>query len=167
MGRGGSSGAKAVQDATGKKETHLYEGRDGDAQFVFHPEDNDLFVRTGQQIISHCRLGISLGLWFEELNDTLAEVAAWASARAAQVRACCCSPKGAKVVFFFAPTGGAFDFDLADDLAKLNDDLLKKFNVGMIELHQVPFAELDRFVDVEGTKVVYGEQPRSSTPMAT
>jgi len=60
---------------------------------------------------------------------------------------------------FVIPCGDQFNFDLADELASLNIHLVRKYNVGMVELHQIPFDEIDRFVDPATAKWVYGQQP--------
>ena len=58
---------------------------------------------------------------------------------------------------FFSPKSTAFDFELADCLSVLNLELIQRFNVGTVEVHQIPWNEIDRFVDTESTKLIYGE----------
>ncbi|MFA7236228.1 MAG: hypothetical protein WC058_05120 [Phycisphaeraceae bacterium] len=41
---------------------------DGDRPLILHPEDNDLFVRTGRQVIDACGLHIGVELWLREMN---------------------------------------------------------------------------------------------------
>ncbi len=144
--------------------TRISEARHGEDEYLLLPEDNDLFVRTGRQIIAACQLGISVELWLNELSAAMKKAHDWAKERPAQVRSCYCSPRGGSVVFFVAPQSEQFDFDLADSMADLNLDLLKTFNLGLIEVRQIPWAEFDRFVDPESGKRLYGEhfQPPTS-----
>jgi hypothetical protein len=139
----------------------LTEGQDDQRQFIINPGDDDLFVRTGKQVIDACRLGISVEVWFHELSSMLQHVRQWTQNRKEAVRACFCVPRGTRVVLFFIPTSGQFNFDLADQLAKLNGELVKQFNVGMVEVGQIPWDELDRFLDPTKAKQIYGEQPGS------
>lgn len=136
---------------------------DSDRTFVIAPENQDLFVRTGQQIIAHCQLGISVELWLIEIGALAERAREWCQQRPA-VRSCYCAPRGARVIFFVAPVAESFDFDLADAMALFTLDLLKSFNVGAIELLQVPWDNFDRFIDPETAQHVYGEpyqQPQS------
>ena len=94
-------------------------------------------------------------------------VGRWSEERAAKVRACYCSPLGAKVVFFFFPSSGTFDFALANELAELNLTLCNTFNVGTIETHQIPWADADRFLNLEASRRVYGEPLHPPQPMET
>lgn len=132
--------------------------KDADRPVVIRPADDDLFVRTGRQVIEACRLNISIEVWLSELEAMLAEVKAWAESRHERIRSCYCTPRGRKMVLFFVPLTGRFDFNLADELADLSSHLVKTFNVGMVETHQVPWDEVDRFLDVQNSQLVYGEQ---------
>lgn len=145
----------------------ISEKQDGQRQFLLHPEDNNLFVRTGKQVIDSCRLGISVELWLEELSSVMKEVESWCEARKDRVRSCYCAPRIAKLAFFFLPVAERFDFDLADELADLNSHLLKDFNVGMVETHQVPWVEADRFLDPVTARLVHGEALEVPRPMET
>lgn len=140
---------------------------DGGCEVVLHPEDNDLFVRTGKQVIDACRLGISVEVWVEEVTAMLGHVRAWAEAQNGRVRAAYCVPRGTRVVLFFVPASDAFDFDLADALAAINVELMKRFNVGTIEVRQVPWSEVDRFLDTSRFRAVYGDQAEPHRPVAS
>ncbi len=138
----------------------IHERKDGNTSYLLHPEDNDLFVRTGRQVIASCQLGISLELWLNELSSMMKAVHDWANVHAGHVRACYCAPQGTSVVFFFAPKSEQFDFDLADELAAFNLELLRTYNVGMAEMRQIPWSEFDRFVNPTAAtnRLIYGEQ---------
>ena len=82
-------------------------------------------------------------------------VAAWAEKHAGQVSECFAVPCGLGLGVFVVPHSATFDFDLADDLADLNRELVQSFNVGTVEVHQVPAEELDRFVIRDAAKRVY------------
>jgi hypothetical protein len=149
------------QSTQSKLETlHIKEDADGHRPVLLHPEDNDLFVRTGKQVIEACRLGISVELWLSEFQAMLEEVQRWTAARAASVRACFAAARGARVALYFVPPHDQFDFDLAEQLAELNAELVKRFNIGMVEIYQIPWAELDRFINPKSARQIYGtEQP--------
>jgi hypothetical protein len=36
--------------------------------------------------------------------------------------------------------------------------VVNEFNVGMVEMRQVPWAETDRFLDPASARVIYGEE---------
>jgi len=143
---------------------HLNERRDGDARVVIHPGDNDVFVRTGKQVIEACRLDISIELWLSELATMQGFVREWAGQRAGKIRSCFIVGRGSKVVIFVAPQGEQFDFDLADEMTML-DAQVSQYNIGPVDLRQVPWSEMDRFVNPERAMHVYGETPKPHSAM--
>ena len=155
------------QDKQTERERHILEDADGERQYVLHPENNDLFVRTGRQVIEGCRLGISLEVWFGECKAMFDEVLEWAKVRANQIRACYAVPRGVGIGLFFVPRSESFDFDLADHLAELNVKLVRSFNVGPVEIHQVPADEIDRFIIPKTAREVYSDADRPHQAMAT
>lgn len=128
---------------------------DGDRPVVLHPEDDDVFVRTGRQVIEACRLGISIEVWMHEFREMLGHVHRWAQQHGSRIRACYAAPRGASIGLYFVPRTETFDFDLAEELAPLNRDLVKAFNIGMIEVHQIPERERDRFISPEAVRTVF------------
>jgi len=144
-------------DTKDKTERHIREAVDAERQFVLHPENDDLFVRTGRQVIEACRLGISVEVWFGECKDMFERVSQWARGHAAQVSACYAVPRGTGIGLFVVPKSQSFNFDLADELAELNRELVQKFNVGTVEIHQVPGDELHRFLVIEESRQVYSD----------
>ncbi len=152
-----------MTDQVGKNSvTRISEADHGNDEYLLHPESNDLFVRTGRQIIAGCQLGISVELWLNELSSVMKRVHEWSDKYHDRIRTCYCAPSAGSVVFFFAPPSDRFDFDLADSLVELNLEVRRSFNVGMVEMRQVPWAEFDRFVDLEAGKRVYGDHFRPS-----
>jgi hypothetical protein len=137
---------------------------DGDRRYLVRPDNSDLFVRTGKQIIGACQLGISVEVWLQELNDLCDAVADWVRSEDNQVHSCYCSPVGQRITFFFAPVAHQFDFDLAEKLAELVLTL-HRFNVGMVELQQAPWNELDRFLNVQSARHIAGEKFSPSEAM--
>jgi hypothetical protein len=125
------------------------------SQVLLRPENDDLFVRTGRQVIEACRLSISIELWVDEVKGMFEFVSNWAQARE-EIRACHAS-FGSRIALFFVPKTDSFDFDLADALVQLNAQLVSQFNVGMVEVRQIPFAEVDRFLDPTSARTIYGE----------
>lgn len=129
---------------------------DGATDFLFQPADNDLFIRTGRQVIEHCRLGISVELWMQEVKELFSRVVQWCNEQQGRVRACYAVP-GAKVTLFVVPSGESYDFELGAELADLNVRWVQTFNVGMIETRQIPWAQRDRFIDPEASRRIYGD----------
>jgi hypothetical protein len=89
----------------------------------------------------------------------IAFVGDWTGAHSNAVEACFIEPRPRCVMLFFIPSSERFNFDLADELVKLNARLMKDFNVGMVETHQIPENELDQFLNYSMAKQIYG-QPR-------
>lgn len=143
---------------TSAKPIHIDAADDGERSVVLHPGNEDLFVRTGRQVIADCHLAISLQVWLEELAGMLESVRQWIEERPGRVRVCYCVPKGSRVVLFFSPVSEGFDFKLGRELADLNSHLVQTYNVGMVEVRQVPWGELDRFLTPETARRVYGDQ---------
>jgi hypothetical protein len=144
-----------------KPRQHIREDANGHRQFVLHPEDNDAFVRTGRQVIEGCQLGISVEVWLDECRAMFGRVLEWATARTGRVRACYAAPRMGGITLYFVPFGETYDFGLGDELSELNVELFRGFNVGMVEIHQVPATSLDRFLPPDATVLVYGDASRS------
>lgn len=145
-----------------KNALHIQEKADADRDYVIHPESNDIFIRSGKQIVAACQLGISVEVWINEIESLVDHVDKWCRDRSARIRACFLSPAGMKSTLFFIPKTGHFDFDLADELAVLSVELMNHFNVGTIELRQIPWTELDRFLNPMKAALIYGERPAAS-----
>jgi len=146
---------------------HLHENHDGERRYIIHPGDNDIFVRTGRQIIDACQLRISLEVWYDEFTQMLEFINTWCGQNSDAVRSCVCTTRAARVMLFFAPKSESFDFVLEDKLTDLDIQIRGKFSVGTVELGQIPVNEMDRFVVIEDSKQVYGECPGSSPAMRT
>jgi hypothetical protein len=125
-----------------------------ESQFVLHPGDNDAFVRTGRQIIEACRLSISISVWLDELKEMFAQVREWCAQRPEKIQGCLAAGRGSKIVLFFVPQGKSFHFDLADEMTELNRELVTRYNIGTVEVGQIPASEIERFLDPEGTKIL-------------
>jgi hypothetical protein len=148
-----------MSETSEKRDTlRLDHDEDADRKILIHPADNDLFVSTGRQVIAACQLGISLSVWVNELGQMLEEVQRWAEARKDKIVSCYSVPQGSRVLLFFVPRSTSFDFDLADELVSLNGDLVRKYNIGLVEMHEVPAAEYDRFFNIDTARWVYGER---------
>ena len=134
----------------------ITEAQDGANQVILHPQDNDLFIRTGRQVIESCRLGISVDLWLEEMDSMQRFVAQWCAGRASKIHSCYCFPRGPQICLFVTPNSESYDFDLADELTELSLTLLRQFNVGTVEVYQVPHGELGRFIDPHSSRHIHG-----------
>ena len=153
-------------DMEKKSAIHVQETQDGDRNFVFHLSDNDLFVRTGRQLIEACKLNISIELWRQELDLMFVHVRDWCAERRGNIRSCLCEPRRARLVLHFVPKSKGFDFELADHLADLDCYVSRNFkNVGLVEIGQIPWYEMDRFVNPTFCFVIYGEHPVAHDPV--
>ncbi len=148
---------------------HIRQDADGASEFVLHPENDELFTRTGKQVIEACRLGISIEVWFHERNSMFDHVLRWVKdkERIDRIRACYAFPRGVGIGLFFVPRGESFDFDLADQLARLNAQLVRGYNIGPVEIHQLPEDELDRFIVPEAAIEIYHDADRTHQAVAT
>jgi hypothetical protein len=122
---------------------------DAHRSFVIAPENRDLFVRTGKQVIAACNTQLRIERWLEVYEAMLGSVRDFAEAHADTVAECYAVPRNAKTVLSFVPRSQEFDFDLAGSLAELQLDFQQRFQnlVGAIEVGQVPAWDLRRFLD--------------------
>lgn len=148
-----------TQAQSKKPAKSIDEGTDGNRQGPLRPDNNDLFIRTGQQVISACGLGISIDVWLEEMQSMFASVAKWVGQRKDLIEECYSVPRSSGIVLFFVTKSDQFDFDLADQLVDLNTHLITEFNIGMVEAQQIPSREAGRFIDPETARRVYGSNP--------
>ncbi len=123
---------------------------DGDRRYVIQLDNNDRFVQTGKQIIAGCQLGMGVEAWRKEVDALIDYVNSWIEKRTDAVSRCFIVPRGAKICLFFIPQSRTFDFKLASELAPLNIQLFRNFNVGMVEVLQIPEDEIERFIGAGG-----------------
>lgn len=134
----------------------IHENRDADTRFVIHPESNDVFVRSGKQVVASCQIGISLEVWLGELNELFVTISDWCG-KHASIRAAFAQPIGSRIAIYVAPTSSSFDFDLGDQLAELNISVARKYRVlGMIEVLQIPWDDKETFIG-QTAKCIYGD----------
>jgi hypothetical protein len=131
--------------------------RDAHRQFIIAPENRDLFVRTGRQVIAACNMQMRVERWLEVYEAMLGIVIDFAQEHVEHVAECYAIPRNAKTVLSFVPKSEAFDFELADQLAELQADFQQRFcNIlGAIEIGQVPSWDLRRFLDRDTALRVY------------
>jgi hypothetical protein len=147
---------------TTKPKTKLSPSRiDGlhDAQrnYVIAPENRDLFVRTGRQVIAACDTQMKIERWLEVYEAMLGAVRDFAEDHADRVAECYAVPRGAKTALSFVPRSQSFDFELASELAKLQFDFHQRFAniVGAIEVGQIPSWDLRRFLDPDAAERIF------------
>jgi hypothetical protein len=146
---------------------HIHESPEHDPRVVIHPENDDLFVQSADQVIIACSLRISVELWLEELSAVFGRVRSKIEAHKSKIQSCFCVPTGGKLTFFFVSSSEQFDFDLADELGDLSVELMKDFNVGMVEAHQIPSSESARFIDPSAARKIYGDKLTTHSPVET
>lgn len=144
-----------AENSTASDALHLHEKSLSERQVVVHPSDEDLFVLTGRQVIKSCQLGTSVELWLEEVSRAEAFVAAWCADHSGKVNLAFLVPRPSQLALFFAHSDSQFDFDLADEMTELSSQLVHEFNIGMVDMYQVPKAEISRFVDQARAKLIY------------
>lgn len=145
--------------------THIDHSHDAQRSYVITPENRDLFVRTGRQVIAACNTQMKIERWLEVYEAMLGAVRDFAADHADLVAECYAVPRNAKTVLSFVPKSKAFDFELASLIAVLQFDFQQRFAniVGAIELGQIPSWDLQRFLDPEESQRIYPDAP-SSTP---
>ncbi len=130
---------------------------DAHRPYVIAPENRDLFVRTGRQVIAACNTQLRIERWLEVYEAMLGSVRDFAEENADHVAACYAVPRNAKTLISFVPKSGEFDFELATQLAELQFDFQERFAniVGAIEIGQVPSWDIDRFLDLTAAQRIY------------
>ncbi len=150
--------AKTTEADSGPAEaTRIDHARDAHRQFVIAPENKDLFVRTGLQVIAACDTQLRIERWLELYQAMLGSVRDFAEDHKDLIARCYAVPRDRKTVLSFVPRSNAFNFQLADELAKLQFDFQERFGnlVGTIEVGQVPGWDLERFLDPKASQLVY------------
>jgi hypothetical protein len=137
--------------------TRIDDIQDALRSFVIAPENRDLFVRTGRQVIAACNMQLRIERWLEVYEAMLGSVRDFAEDHADRVAECYAVPRNTKTVLSFVPKTQGFDFDLADALASLQFDFQERFGklVGAIEVGQVPAWDLRRFLDPDEAQRIY------------
>ncbi|HEX4795611.1 MAG TPA: hypothetical protein VH370_17615 [Humisphaera sp.] len=140
--------------------------RDSERDYLIAPENRDLFVRTGRQVIAACNMQMRIERWLEVYEAMLGSVRDFAEDHAEHIAECYAVPRNAKTVLSFVPKSAEFDFELANELAKLQFDFQRRFAnlVGAIEVGQVPGWDLPRFLDSQAAQRVYPPQDAKSNP---
>ena len=135
--------------------------RDADRRFVFSPYNNDVFVKTGRQVLAACQLADDVAAafraWQGQFGVMLEFVADWANRQAERVRNVVVVGRGGKLILMLLPTDEAFDFNLAEASSDLRYDLMKLFSaVGEIDILQVPAWDWQRFFGPDEVIACYG-----------
>jgi hypothetical protein len=140
---------------------------DADRPILLRPEDNDLFFRSGKQVVAACRSQVSVELWIQEANSMVQNVAKWAEEHSDKISACYVANTPTGPAFYFVRRTEGFDFDLADILVDLNTNLVKNFNVGMVSVHQIAATDAQRLFRSDNLPgQVYGTDPTVDTHRA-
>lgn len=131
--------------------------RDGERPYLISPENRDLFVRTGRQVIAACDTQLRIEGWLSVYEEMLRSVRDFAQDHADLVDRCYAVPEGAKTALRFVPKSRSFDFNLAGPLADLQFDFQKGFAnlLGSIEVGQIPGWDVDRFIDSSAAQLIY------------
>lgn len=144
---------------------HLHEGQVADKKIVVHPTNDDLFVLTGKQMIASCSLSVSIETWLGELELAREAIDEWCQKHSSKIIAAYLIPRPSQLAVYLVRDAGRFDFDLADESTELVTDLIRDYNLGMVELFQIPPNEVERFVDVSYNQPIYGSGNPTHRPM--
>lgn len=136
--------------------TVIDERSDGDRPYLLVDDHEDRISRTGKQLIAAANLHITFEVWKSNFELMLQDVRKWCEERSAKVSRCFADVRSQGIEIFFVPNEDRFDFDLADQMAQLDRDLVNT-GVGWVETLQIPSEEVDRFVEVERAILVYPE----------
>jgi hypothetical protein len=138
--------------------------RDAQRTYLIAPENRDLFVRTGRQVIAACNTQLKIERWLALYEEMLGSVRDFAVDHADHIDRCYAVPRNAKTVLSFVPKSKGFDFVLAEQLADLQFDFQQRFAnlVGSIEVGQVPAWELERFLDPHAAQLIYSSTNASA-----
>lgn len=122
-------------------------------QYRIITTDEEIILRTGEQIVRACQLQISANAWAQNFHLMLEHVARWCEERKGKIALALVELRSGKVVFYFIPKSEFFDFGLADDEADLDIFLNTRGAIGYAESRQIPGWEIDRFVSSEAFRV--------------
>lgn len=95
--------------------------------FALHPQNEDVMIQSGRDIIRACGLQVSVNVSWDEVNSMREWLAKWCEQRSDRVTAAVVSPSVCVRVSFLTK-GEQFDFDLADEIAELSRELPHQFN---------------------------------------
>lgn len=117
-------------------------------------ENEELFLQTGKQIISACKMHIGIQVWSSNFKKTLEIVRQWAKDRGNQIAQVLVELRSDKVIFFVVPRSQQYDFDLGFAQADLDVTLNTQCNIGYTETRQIPEYEKANFISTDA-KLVY------------
>ena len=115
---------------------------------------DDWMVKVASQLIDACNLQTNVQLWLQEAMDLEKRVSEWCGTKP-NVGDCFASYASQGITFFLVMDSATFDFALAGELASQTHQLPSVFNVGPIEMHQIPSDEADHFVNPQRDRRIY------------
>jgi hypothetical protein len=159
-----------MPDPTSEKSRaiHIDAKSDGDRLVVLTPENEDRFVKSCQWVVEASKLRISRDVWLRELHHLLTHVHEWAQQHAARIKACMAAQRDDQIAIYVVPSAGVYDFDLSDEITRLDLELAEKFQACQCDVLQVPESTRNELYDSTGKRLVihiYGEQNRTSVEM--
>jgi hypothetical protein len=115
--------------------------------------NEEIILRTGEQIVRACQLQISASAWQQNFSLMAEHVSKWCEKRRSEISLALVDLRSEKIVFYFVPRSDQFDFNLATEQAELDIFLNTRGAIGYTESRQVPGWELDRFVSDRAFRV--------------
>lgn len=152
------SQTRSASNATARQVIH--ELQHAASQYRIITTDEEIFERTGEQIVRACQLQMTATRWKQNLQLMVDEVRQWCQQRSDKLALGLLELRSDKVVFFFSPRAEQFDFELAREQRALEVELNTRGGIGYAETRQVPLWEIDRFVSPEALRIWPSDEHR-------
>jgi hypothetical protein len=131
----------------------LHELQDAARNYRIITSDEEIFHRTGAQIVSACRLQMTVSAWLQNWDLAVEYVRKWCVDNADRLAIVLVDFRSGKTVFYVAPRSDTFDGDLADRQSELDLWLNTRGAIGYAETRQIPPWDLKKFVSSEALRV--------------
>lgn len=139
-------------ETTSQKQT-IHELQHAAQRYRIITSDEDIFERTGEQIVRACQLQMSVSAWRQNFALMIEHVGNWCKERSGRVALALVELRSDKAVFYIIPSSEQFDFALGLEQADLDIFLNTRGAIGYVETRQVPAWEIERFVAPEAYRV--------------
>lgn len=134
-----------------------------DGQVVVTPQDMDAFLISAEQATMACKEAVKRDERVQQFREEfLVPLHDWCVARAGAVRACYMPVPRGVVKVFVITNSKRFDFGLAEEVARLERDLIRAgWRVSVAQLPAADDDSLGTFFSQEGALEVYAQGERA------
>lgn len=135
-----------------------------DGEVVVTPRDRDIFLISAERATEACRAAIRNDERVQRFQaEFLVPLHDWSLGHADKVRACYLTVPGRQVQVFVVGESTQFDFDLAEDIARLEMSLARQgWQVGVSQLPKGDDEYLAGFFHLEKALEVYAKPEPTS-----